>query len=74
MGLIGKFYNKTMGGGFKSLGAGLSSGSLSNPKVWKGMGLISMGVLGTTAMFRSITGTRDRLQRRRGMDRYNTQL
>ena len=71
MSMIGKasrgFVHQTFGSGFKTLGAGLMSGrvsgkSLSSASVMKGVGLISLGMLGTSSMFRIASRHRDRLK------------
>ena len=73
-GMIGKVITGSFKHGFKSLGAGLSSGSLSNPKVWGGLGLVSMGALGTTAIIRAVTASRDRMRKRRQMRTFGRQF
>ena len=67
--MIGKLLG-TAGKGFKSIGAGLSTGSLSNPKIWKGLGMVSIGMLGTTALLKTVAKSRDKMRQRRGMDKF----
>ena len=49
-----------IGKGFRSIGAGLKTGSLTNSKVLRGIAVASAGFLGTRAMFRHISQSRER--------------
>ena len=84
MGLIGKvvtsplslvgsatrgFVKHTFGRGFKGIKAGLKGGGLSDPRVMKGLGFTSLGLLGTTTMLKISNKQRDRLRSRTSHNR-----
>ena len=66
MSLIGKGAAFFFGGGGKKAFEGIkNTGSLSNPKTLRGLGLISIGLLGTTSILKGISSSRDRIKKDR---------
>lgn len=58
-----------IGKGFKSMRTGLKAGGLADPRVLRGMGMVSLGMLGTSMMIKMATRQRDRIRTRRDSNR-----
>lgn len=55
---------KAVGGGLHMAGKGFKTGNLTDPKVIKGLGIASLGLLGTTAIIKASTRSKDKVRQR----------